>query len=148
VPWRTRQGEGWHQVRMLRDMIKMINSRIHAFADYFTGLTLLMLPWIFNFSYSIFQEWLPFGCGAILIFYSLLTNYEMSVFKLLAFRTHLMLDFFIGLLLCLSPWLFGFRDQFNSPHLFCGAFIIVLSVLTDTVLYSQQRYETSGFMRD
>jgi hypothetical protein len=44
--------------------------------------------------------------GWAALVHSLLTNYELGLFKVLPFRVHLTLDVFSGALLAVSPWLF------------------------------------------
>jgi len=60
--------------------------------------------------------------GAINLAYSLLTNYELGLLRLISMPLHLWLDFISGALLAASPWLFGFSDKVWAPHLMLGIF--------------------------
>jgi hypothetical protein len=67
-----------------------------------------------------------------MIVYSLLTDYELGASRTLSMRTHLTLDLVGGLLLAVSPWLFGFDDYVYIPHLVLGIAEIGASLMTKT----------------
>src|SRR6185312_8744293 len=58
-----------------------------------------------------FHAPLDYIVGAALIAYSLITNYELGVWKLAPMAVHNLIDVAAGALLALSPWLFGFADD-------------------------------------
>jgi hypothetical protein len=68
--------------------------------------------------------------GVSAIIYSLLTNYELGVSRMISMRTHLMLDLMSGILLAASPWLFGFADYVWEPHLILGILEIGAALMT------------------
>lgn len=70
---------------------------------------------------------------------SLVTNYELSVAKLLQLKVHLGVDMESGVLLAISPWLFGFAQVIWWPHLLVGLMEIVVPLMTD---------KTAGSARD
>jgi hypothetical protein len=70
--------------------------------------------------------------GVSALVYSLLTNYELGLFKVLPFRGHLALDVMSGVLLVLSPWLFQFADQVWVPHLVLGVVELGAVLMTRT----------------
>jgi threonine/homoserine efflux transporter RhtA len=96
------------------------------------GLVLLVSPWLFGFSRSGLETWIPviLALGAILM--SLMTNYEYSIAKLIPMSAHLTVDFISGLLLAVSPWLFGFSHYVFVPHLILGIMEIGASLSTET----------------
>ena len=49
--------------------------------------------------------------GSGLIAYSLLTDYELGVWKVAPMAVHNLIDIVAGSFLALSPWLFGFADE-------------------------------------
>jgi hypothetical protein len=73
------------------------------------------------------QRWLPIALGVGTIGYSLLTDYELGLFKVIPMPMHLALDAANGALLAASPWLFGFADEISAPHLGFGLFEIVVT---------------------
>ena len=58
---------------------------------------------------------------------SLLTDYELGLFKVIPMPMHLALDAANGALLAASPWLFGFAEEVSAPHLGLGLFEIVVT---------------------
>lgn len=72
----------------------------------------------------------PVTLGAATLLYSLLTDYEYSVFNIIPFNLHLGIDFLSGLFLAASPWIFGFGSEIFLPHLFFGIFEMAVVLLT------------------
>lgn len=112
--------------------MKIISTKMHGVLDYLVGLLLIVSPWLFNFADGGPQMWIPIILGAGAWVYSLITNYEMGVFKTLSMKTHLAIDTMSGILLAASPWLFGFADVVYLPHLVLGLFELLAVALTKT----------------
>ncbi len=87
--------------------MRFLPSRLHGFIDYLWGLALLATPWIFGFADGGAAQILAFVFGIGAIFYSLITDYELGVIRLLPMPLHLGLDGLGGAFLAASPWLFG-----------------------------------------
>ena len=68
--------------------------------------------------------------GSLAILYNLVTNYEWGAVKAISVSTHLTLDLVSGILLALSPWLFGFSKYIYVPHLSLGVLEILVTLLT------------------
>jgi hypothetical protein len=71
----------------------------------------------------------------VLIVYSVFTNYEWGLVKMLDMRYHLVVDFLAALLLAASPWLFGFSGQTAShwlPHFVVGIAVILVVAVSQT----------------
>ena len=100
--------------------MRIITRRVHGVLDYLVGVLLILAPTLFDFRIGGAAQWLPVTLGVATIIYSLLTRYELGAIRLLSFRTHLALDAVNGVLLALSPWIFGFSDQVFIPHLLLG----------------------------
>jgi hypothetical protein len=110
--------------------MRFLPTSLHGAIDYLWGVALLSTPWLLGFANVPAARWVAvvFGVGAIL--YSLLTAYELGVLRILPMPLHLILDGIAGLVLAVSPWLFGFADQVYLPHLLFGLFSIVASLVT------------------
>lgn len=89
----------------------MISIRTHAIVDYVVGVLLVLAPFLLGFANGGAAMWTPILLGASIVFYSLLTRYELSAAKVVPFNVHLGLDAFGGLILLVSPWLFGFAGE-------------------------------------
>lgn len=67
------------------------------------------------------------------------------MFRVIPMATHLTMDFFIGLFLAISPWLFGFAEFVWVPHVIFGVIAILASLTTHTV---PAAYGRQGSARD
>ena len=100
--------------------MKRISSRTHGVLDYVVGVLLILAPFLFGFADNPAARNVAWFVGAGLLLYSLITAYELSIAKIIPYRIHLGLDLVAGVLLALSPWLFGFADRIVWPHLVVG----------------------------
>lgn len=110
--------------------MRFIPTRVHGILDYTVGAVLMSMPWLFQFSRGGAETWVPVVLGASAIVYSLFTNYEWGVSRRIPMPTHLMLDLGSGILLAVSPWLFGFAHHVYLPHLIFGLFEVCASLMT------------------
>ena len=91
--------------------MRFIPTRLHAPLDYIVGVALIAAPWIFQFSDVTAATVLSVVLGVGLIVYSLLTDYELGVWRTFPMSIHNLFDIAAGALLAASPWLFGFADE-------------------------------------
>lgn len=115
--------------------MRFISTKTHGVLDYLVGIILIVSPWIFNFANGGAEMWIPIILGAGALLYSLMTDYELGVFKTLSMKTHLNIDLASGILLAVSPWLFGFSDRVTTPHVILGILEIGASLMTKTTPY-------------
>lgn len=107
-------------------------TRTHGVLDYVVGALMIALPFVLRFGPGA-QTWIFVALGGATILYSLFTDYETGVIRKLQMPVHLWLDGIAGVLLAVSPWLFGFDSDVWIPHVVFGAFSIAVAVVTDTV---------------
>ena len=112
--------------------MRFIPTRVHGVLDYVTAGVLIGAPSILGFRKNGMQTWLPMALGLGTIGYSLLTDYELGLFKVISMPMHLALDAANGALLAASPWLFGFAEEISAPHLGLGLFEIVVTASSQT----------------
>jgi hypothetical protein len=112
--------------------MRVIPTRIHGILDYAVSALLIASPWLFGYDEGGMETWLPVVLGAGAIGYSLLTDYDLGAVRTIPMPVHLALDAGSGLLLAVSPWLFGFDDRIWAPHLLLGLFEIAAAVMTET----------------
>lgn len=105
----------------------MIPPRIHGMIDYLVAALLLAAPFLFGFADGGPAQMVPTVLAVVIIVVSLATRYELSIAKVIPYATHLALDLLVGLVLLVSPWLFGFAEQIWWPHVLVGiaSFIVV-----------------------
>jgi hypothetical protein len=112
--------------------MKIISTKMHGVLDYLVGVVLIVSPWLFNFAEGGPQMWIPIVLGAGALLYSMMTDYEFGVFKMLSMRAHLTIDTISGILLAASPWIFGFADHVYLPHLILGLLELGAVMMTKT----------------
>jgi hypothetical protein len=112
--------------------MRFIPTRTHGVIDYLMGALLIIAPYILGFADGTAAQWIPQILGAALIGASLLTDYELGVVRMIPMPVHLLLDVAAGVLLAVSPWLFGFADRVFWPHLVVGVLEIGAGLMTRT----------------
>jgi hypothetical protein len=113
--------------------MRFIPTRLHAPVDYIVGVALIAAPWIFQFSEHTAATAIPIVLGIGLIAYSLLTDYELGLWRTFPMSIHNLIDIAAGGLLAASPWLFGFADESANvwvPHLVVGLAAVFLGLTT------------------
>ena len=113
--------------------MRFIPTRIHALMDYITGIVLIAAPFVFRFADNTAAQWVPMLLGAAILIMALMTDFELSLAKLIPIPVHLGVDAAGGLLLLASPWLFGFADRVMWPHVIIGIMELGLALTTRTV---------------
>jgi hypothetical protein len=113
--------------------MRFIPTRLHGPLDYVVGAALIAAPWIFQFSEHTAATVVPIILGIGLIAYSLVTDYELGLRRLLPMSTHNLFDIIAGAVLAASPWIFGFADETANvwvPHLVVGLAAVFLGLTT------------------
>jgi hypothetical protein len=117
---------------------------MHGMLDYPLGVVLILAPWIFGFSdVGGACVALPIIVGVLMILQSLVTDWELSLANIIPLPMHLGLDIVAGVVLAVSPWLFGFADEGTNawlPHLLAGLGLVAAGLMTERV--PQQRRST------
>jgi hypothetical protein len=124
--------------------MRFISTKMHGYLDYIVGALLIAAPWILGFNDHETATYLPMFLGAAAIVYSLLTNYELGAWPSLSMRTHLTLDLLSGVLLAVSPWLFGFSEYVWAPHLIFGLLEIGAALMTQRTPSGERGMRPSG----
>jgi hypothetical protein len=73
--------------------------------------------------------------GVFSLIYSIGTDYELGIVRILSMRTHLAIDYFVAFAWLASPFIFGFINGPKHhwlPHLGAAVFVIVVTTLTRT----------------
>jgi len=112
--------------------MRFIPTRVHAMTDYLTGVVLIIAPFVLRFADGGAAQWVPMILGTAILVMSLMTDYELSLARLIPMPVHLGIDAAGGLLLLASPWLFGFADRVLWPHVIIGVLEIGAALMTRT----------------
>lgn len=110
--------------------MRMVGTKIHGLLDYLMGIALISAPLLLNMASDGPETWVPALVGLAIIGYSLFTKYELGLWKIISVRTHLRLDLITGIILCISPWLFGFSHLVWTPHFLLGIIMVCISIVT------------------
>lgn len=110
--------------------MRIVSTRVHGILDYAMGVALAVSPWLLGYSVDGAETWVPVGIGFAVIGYSLLTDYELGVARVISTSTHLRLDALAGLFLLISPVVFGFSGLVWVPHALLGAAGITVALVT------------------
>ena len=115
------------------DMRRPITSRMHAMLDYPLAVVLIATPWIFGFSdVGGAAVALPIIVGALALGQSLITDWELSVANIIppgAFDV----DALAGVVLAISPFVFGFYDEGTNvwlPQVVAGIGMLNAGLMT------------------
>lgn len=115
---------------------RFIPTRVHGALDYIVAIVLIFAPLIFGFqSVGGAAVIIPMVLGIVLFLYSLLTDYEWGVIRVLAMPYHLVIDLIAAVFLLISPFIFGFSDEsLNAwlPHVVAGAAVILVVIFSQT----------------
>jgi len=127
--------------------MKIISTKVHGILDYLVGILFLAFPYIAAWDKNAPQSQVLFVLGALTLIYSIMTRYELGLFRLIPFGIHLMIDFVSGVFLAASPWLLGFADEVEVPHLLLGIFEIAAVMMTRTPATADANLST-GYRSD
>lgn len=116
--------------------MKFLPTKVHGALDYIVGIALILAPMIFGFSdHGGAAVFIPRLLGAVLIAYSIFTDYEWGIFKVVKMPYHLTIDLLASVFLAASPFLFGFvHDGANVwlPHFVVGLTVILVVLVSQT----------------
>jgi len=112
--------------------LRFVSAYLHGILDYVAAVALITLPFTLNFqATSPLALWLSVSAGTLLIAYSLVTDYGLSLAKWIPFYLHLILDALAGLAFLLAPFLFGFEGIIRWFYLLNGLVVLLLVLVTD-----------------
>lgn len=110
--------------------MKIIDTRTHGYMDYIMGIFLLASPSLFSLERYAMESTVFYMIGTITLIYSLFTDYELGLLKIIPMRGHLILDIISGIFLVASPWLLDFSHTVYKPHLILGLIEIAVALMT------------------
>lgn len=112
--------------------MKIIETKLHGYIHYSLGFLFLWVPKIFHLKGDSPESIIFYILAVLILFLSLLADYELGIYKVLPLKSHLMLDVLLGLFLLVSPWLFGFWHRSFVPHMLFGIIMAAIGLLTLT----------------
>ncbi len=111
-----------------------VSTKTHGVLDLVTSGTLLAAPRLLGLEESRAASVLRMAGGGALV-YSMLTDYEFGLVRVLPMRAHLAMDAASGAFLASSPWLLGFAKngpRYWVPHALMGVGEILAALTSRT----------------
>ena len=101
-----------------------IPLNLHAALEPLVALIVIAAPWIFGFSETDSATAICVVVGLVMLVSGALTDWRMSLARVIPLRMHLMTDLLLGAVLVLSPLVFGFADEGGPTR-----FMVIAGVL-------------------
>jgi hypothetical protein len=119
--------------------MKFISSRAHGVFDYIAGILLIVLPFILLPAEApVIATVMPVVIGILIIVLALFTNFELGLVKKIGMANHLMIDNGLGVILAITPWIFGFFQITYGLHLVAGIIIFAFGMFSNTLTTTGQ----------
>lgn len=116
----------------------IITTKTHGLLDYLFAVLLFVSPWVLDFATGGIKVGIPVIFGVGIPIFSLFTQYEGGLIRVIPMRAHIFLDLLFGIFIAASPWLFHFDEIVYGPHLGFGIFLILLALFSDNKPYDYQ----------
>lgn len=118
--------------------MRFINSKVHGFLDYVVVFFLLASPYFFELpaTTSIFTYILA-GIHFVL---TILTNFELGLFKLIPFELHGIIEVVVSLILVITAFLLGMVDNSLARNFYLVMALVVFLTWKFTDYNSVRKY--------
>lgn len=112
--------------------LRFVPRVVHGAADYLVGVLVIALPFLFDWEGSARVTFVVVGLAALA--YSLITDYELGLVKLVSFPLHLGFDVVFVAFMFLSPSVLELPIGNWAPYLVgaAGLFLVVTTRLKPT----------------
>jgi len=90
--------------------MKFVTKEIHAYLDYPVAIALIALPFLLSLGGSnplAFQLSVITGIAALIL--TILTDHHLGLIRVVSYRIHLIVDFLVGVVFVLAPFIFSFE---------------------------------------
>ncbi|MFL5832826.1 MAG: SPW repeat protein [Solirubrobacterales bacterium] len=101
-----------------------IPLNLHAAIEPLVAVIVIAAPWIFGFSETDSATAICVIVGLVMLVSGALTDWRMSLARVIPLRMHLMTDLLLAAVLVLSPLVFGFADEGGPTR-----FMVIAGVL-------------------
>lgn len=89
--------------------LRFVTQKIHAFIDYPVAFALIAVPFVLGLGESnVMAFWLSVVTGVAAFLLTVLTDHETGVLRVLPYSVHLAVDFLVGVVFAVAPFIFGF----------------------------------------
>lgn len=91
--------------------MRFIPTKIYGIKDYLAIAFMISAPWLFGYAQGGAETWVMVGVGIAGLIHTLMTRFELGLFKVISMSKHLYMDAGSGVFLIAAPWLFGFAEM-------------------------------------
>ncbi|MCZ4279919.1 hypothetical protein O4H49_03960 [Kiloniella laminariae] len=89
---------------------RFVTKTVHAYLDYPVAISLIALPFVLELGGSHPAAlWLSVVTGVAAFILTILTDHHLGLIRVLSYRFHLVVDFAVGALFTLIPFVLGFH---------------------------------------
>jgi hypothetical protein len=109
-----------------------IPLNLHAALEPLIAVVIIAAPWIFGFSETDSATAICVLVGVVMLLVGSLTDWRLSLMRVIPLRMHMAGDLTLGAVLLLSPLVFGFADE-GGPTRFmviAGALEVLTALMT------------------
>jgi hypothetical protein len=132
-----------------------IPLNLHAALEPLMAVVIIAAPWIFGFSDTDSATAICVIVGIVMLLVGSMTDWRMSLVRLVPLRLHLTGDLTLGAVLVLSPLIFGFADEGGPTRFMVIAGVLELMTALMTrwdrteaePTYTRQRQRQTGAAR-
>jgi hypothetical protein len=127
-------------------MKPIISLKVHGILDYASGLLTAISPWLFGFAgLGGAPLYLPLCIGCMQLIMAIFSNHPLGLIKVFPMQLHLIIDMVVGVILIISPWVYGFYHFVYLPHLLLGLLSLTAGILTvHSPLYGRESFDERG----
>jgi hypothetical protein len=111
-------------------MMKALSPRAHGLIDYLWAAAVPTLPRLMGWSPQVTRLLTAAGMGGLV--YSLVTDYELGMLRLLPMKGHLAFDYASAALLGTAPFWLDEEPEVNAALVGLGLFALVVALNTGT----------------
>ena len=109
-----------------------IPLNVHAAIEPLIAAIVIAAPWIFGFSDVDSAKAVCIVVGVVMLIAGSMTDWRLSLVRLIPLRMHLMTDLLLGAVLILSPFVFGFSDEGGATRftVIAGVLELITALMT------------------
>lgn len=90
--------------------MKFVTKQIHAYLDYPVALALIGLPFLLGLdSSNPLALTLSVVTGVAALILTILTDHQLGLIRVISYRIHLIVDFLVGVVFILAPFVLAFK---------------------------------------
>jgi uncharacterized protein YaiE (UPF0345 family) len=109
-----------------------IALNVHAAVEPLIAIVIIAAPWIFGFSDAEDAKIVCIAVGVVMLIAGSMTDWRLSIARVIPLRVHMMTDLALGAVLILAPFVLGFSDNGGATRftVIAGALEILTALAT------------------